>query len=585
MYPPQGAGARVGVRKLSELIIDVDKDWRGYRIINVGAPIDDTCVPRARAGDILSGVFSVDRIPDLPRSKISDLFTAPFWGNIPDKPSTFPPSPHGHDASEITTGVLSLDRVPVIPSGKIADGAIVTAKVADGAITTAKLADLNVTAAKLADGAVTTAKIADSAITTAKIANLAVTRAKLEYPTENVSFAYLAAIDKVVFCSLNVYSYLVLARSSFADKAVFGAVQVNSYPTMVGRLVNGTNYYACTYLPQAGTSDHFLDKTVNGTPTTLGYEAIDIDRSGRGLMISCSGSSIKSMRFELPAPRDPLSLPSPNYTIAATDTTFASGYFGYRPLSDMYPHGGCTPDSVYLKPPASEVPRAVAIIEVEAVGDGSPESPFRPLLSETLVEVSELRNAPDFLKLEKRKYDVLKAKGFTEEEMKISLGYVPQHQVNLDSVSWGAFEFSDRSPTNIVVITSDNPYSPGAIDRQIELAQKKGLKALRAPRDYGEAVSQYNELKRDFKHWLAGKDNYAYQTLGLEIFDLFQNVDFYYGELIEHKTHYDQLKAVPEQELRRRLEELEERLRRVEVLAEERDRHLSKLREVVRRGW
>jgi len=137
VYPPQGAG--VGVRKLSKLEIDADKDWRGYRIINVGAPIDDTCVPRARAGDILSGVFSVERIPDLPRSKISDLFTAPFWGNIPDKPSTFPPSPHGHDASEITTGVLSLDRVPVIPSDKIADGAITTAKVADGAITTAKL--------------------------------------------------------------------------------------------------------------------------------------------------------------------------------------------------------------------------------------------------------------------------------------------------------------------------------------------------------------------------------------------------------------------------------------------------------------
>ena len=29
MYPPQGAG--VGVRKLSRLEIDADKDWRGFK--------------------------------------------------------------------------------------------------------------------------------------------------------------------------------------------------------------------------------------------------------------------------------------------------------------------------------------------------------------------------------------------------------------------------------------------------------------------------------------------------------------------------------------------------------------------------
>jgi len=435
------------------------------------------------------------------------------------------------------------------------------------------------------DLSVTTAKIADSAIATAKIADSAVTKAKLEYPTVDVSFAYLAAIDKVVFCSHWTYGYSVLTRNSFADKAVFGACQVNRYSLMMGRVVDKGNFYFSVYDPGVTTGDHYLAKYVAGAGTGLGSEAIDIDNSGRGLMISCSGSSIKSMRFELPAPRDPLSLPSPNYTIAVTDTSFASGYFGYRPLRETYAHGGSTPDAVYLKPPASEVPRALMIIEVEATGDGSPESPFRPLLSETLVDVSELRNAPDFLKIEKRKYDVLKARGFTEEEMKVLLGYVPQRQVDLDSVSWGSFEFSERSPTNIVVVTSDNPYEAGAINRQVEFAKKKGLKALRPPRDYDEAVSQYNELKRGFKHWLAGKDNYAYQTLGLEVFELFQSVDFYYGELIEHKAHCDQLKAVPRQEIERRLEELEERLKRIEVLHEERDKHLNKLREAVKRGW
>jgi len=95
------------------------------------------------ASQITSGVLSVDRIPDLSRSKItdffsspfwdnipdkpfstlgseftvsagelqinsitrskiSDLFSSPFWDNIPDKPSTFPPEAHTHGISDLT---------------------------------------------------------------------------------------------------------------------------------------------------------------------------------------------------------------------------------------------------------------------------------------------------------------------------------------------------------------------------------------------------------------------------------------------------------------------------------------------------
>jgi hypothetical protein len=86
--PPQGFGGAGGIRKLSELEIDTDKDWQGFRIRNIGAPLSDTDVPRARAEDILSGVFDVARIPDL-------------------------------SASKITTGVFSLDRIPTIPIEKI----------------------------------------------------------------------------------------------------------------------------------------------------------------------------------------------------------------------------------------------------------------------------------------------------------------------------------------------------------------------------------------------------------------------------------------------------------------------------------
>ena len=54
-----------------------------------------------------------DNIPDKPsafppsahnhqRSEISDFWDSPFWGNIPDRPSTFPPETHTHTKSEIT---------------------------------------------------------------------------------------------------------------------------------------------------------------------------------------------------------------------------------------------------------------------------------------------------------------------------------------------------------------------------------------------------------------------------------------------------------------------------------------------------
>jgi hypothetical protein len=92
-------------------------------------------------------------------------------------------------------------------------------------------------------------------------------------------------------------------------------------------------------------------------------------------------------------------------------------------------------------------------------------------------------------------------------------------------------------------------------------------------------------LKRDYPHWLAGKHNWCYQIFGLEEFDWLQNVDFYYGELIEHKTHYQQLKMVSDLEIRRRLDELAKKIQSMSILIDERDKHLRKIREILARGW
>ena len=43
-----------------------------------------------------------NKIDDIHRSKIVDFFNSPFWDNIPDKPSAYPPEAHTHSRSDIT---------------------------------------------------------------------------------------------------------------------------------------------------------------------------------------------------------------------------------------------------------------------------------------------------------------------------------------------------------------------------------------------------------------------------------------------------------------------------------------------------
>jgi hypothetical protein len=420
-----------------------------------------------------------------------------------------------------------------------------------------------------------------------EIPDRSITRTKLEYPTENVSFAYLSIINRVrVVSHQRAWSGVVVTYDVFADKAVIALVSPNNNMVLKARVNTAVDYYRqTTYLDRAA-SDHAIEKGVGGTISGLATEAVDLDNRGQLFAISCSGSTIKGLRWLIDdSPIDPLSPGTPTRTISATDTSFAAGYFGPRVMRENYPHGFAYEIASYLIPPLTPLPPAQAIIEVEVEGSGAPDDPYRPLLSKNLVEIAQLTGLPSFLYQEAKKYEILKAKGFTEDEIRILLGYIPQYQVDLNSVTWGAFEFSEKSPTNIIIITGDNPYQQGAIQKHIELARSKNLKVLSPPENYGEAVAQYNQLKRDYPYWLAGKDNYAYQVLGLEELDLFQNIDFYYGELIEHKTHYQQLKQVPEWELWRRLEELERRLEKVEILTEERDKHMAKLKEVKRLGW
>jgi hypothetical protein len=374
----------------------------------------------------------------------------------------------------------------------------------------------------------------------------------LPYKTENVSLPYLSVIDKVVAVTDVPDCYGVTTKDSFTDKAVFQAFPYLA--TSYARYIDAFNYYYEGAFSYYSVGRPYLWYSIR--QVVDGYETVIASKTVRlyvgtmvGIAFSVSGSTLKGLAWSQDI-YDPLNLPTPYDTISGVSTALASGLYGVV-LIDSYPYPYTSGETSYLLPPFSPSKPALAIVEVNVEGSGKREDPFKPAFLSSIVEVS------------------------SEGRVKI----------DLDSVAYGCFEFSPESPTNIVCIFGDNVHKPGAIQRQTEYLRGRGLRVLKPPKDYREASEQYRGLRKEFKHWLAGVHNYCYHTLGLECFNYMQNIDFYYGELIEHKKHYHQIVKVPEWEIRRRLKVLEEKMKTVEAPVEEREKHLGKLKEINARGW
>ena len=401
-----------------------------------------------------------------------------------------------------------------------------------------------------------------------------VTRVKLEYPEEDVYLMYLICIDKGTDESLrNLYSdYMAwLTNDSFTDKAITEYISsVGCGSALIGRYSGGDFYYTF-YNSSFSTADHKIRKFVGGSITDLATEAVDISGVYKFKLV-ISASSLTSYRN--------------GNSISATDTDLVSGQWGIAPLGKGHPdstHGHTL--LARLLAPSSLGPKPKAILVTPVIGSGTDEDPIRPDMYQELKEISEVSGLSDFLYEEANRYYTLKNKGYSDEEIKALLGYIPQHQVDLGAVSWGVFELKKGQSTVTVLIYEDNPYLAGAIEKQKEHCLSKGGKVLTPPTDYSEAVEQYKQLKTEHPEWIAGKDNYVFQSTAIPEVEYFHVADFYYGELIEHKTHYDQLKRVPDYEIERRIRRTLDKLQRVTILTEERDKHINKLRTILRFGW
>jgi len=376
--------------------------------------------------------------------------------------------------------------------------------------------------------------IDEAVVTTTMIHDRAVTRAKLEYPTEDVTLTYLAAINKIrhfPHSSTWPGGHEVLTYDSFTDKAV--EIQLRDQSCAVGRGDGVDDEYVIDLDSGKSTEDFFMYKVVSGTQTTLASESIDIGTNHIYLCkLSISGSTIKGYRDDMTTEK-----------ISATDTDLTSGYFGFRFKSDYHALSGL---DTFLRAPSSPLPKPLAVIEVEVTGKGTEEDPIRPQLPQDLRDPKEL--------------------GLN----------INKPQINLKSITWGAIDYKGGNTMIIAIYKHGADYlDPKRFEDVLAIAKNK----WKVPSNVQEAEEIWKELKKANPDMIAGKHSIAYHLLGDENVEPCSVADFYHGNMIED----NKIKGVPEWELRRTLLRWKDRLEKARINAELKEKHMKKLEECLKR--
>jgi len=401
--------------------------------------------------------------------------------------------------------------------------------------------DKSITTEKIADLAVTDVKIADGAVTTSKIADRNVTRTKLEYPTEDVPLAYLVAIGKADSIS-NFFpgQKWVMTIDDFTDKAIEYSGSGDDFGNFA-RYIDSDNYYHDYIDVDMATKDHVIRKKVGGTGTDLASESVDLSAGLHHLRLDVVGSTLKSTRDFATDPQ-----------LSATDTDLTSGKIGSR-LARNTTLIATSPDCMFLRAPASVVPKTIAIVEFDIIGTGSDIDPIRPNF------VQNIQNGKD-----------------------------------LYSITWGAFDFAhDKSPTVrqglrkaspyfVVLIKGGNFYTGmDAVIKQIEYVKSKRLyyRAITdTSRDFAKKIR--DELKQRGHDFIAGVDDMWYQLNGSADIEPLAVADFYYGNVIE-LGRLDLSKIV---DADRVLKMWMDRLLKSRVSEEIKQKHIEKLKKVMKIG-
>lgn len=394
-----------------------------------------------------------------------------------------------------------------------------------------------------------------------KISLKNIPRSDFEYPTKDVSFAYLAIIDKFKCVTGNIPNSMFLGTYDyFTDKAVQsvlfvgGASGTDGYSKVClgARVINYKNYtsYLLGIKTQAATADFGIVKYVNGVSSLLGTEAVNI-YPGNEFMIKfiVSGSTLKGYRTDLSVPK-----------ITVVDTDIEAGMFGASATATYY---NDPPDGYMLLgrllDPSSRLPPSKLLLEVEVTGEGTDEDPIRPVL------VSKLKETEEYKKLKKH------------EELLELLGISVKKHIDLMRVTYGAFDFKHGDSTMLISVTGGNPYSG---DKAILDQKRKAVRAIKPPRNLQEAREIHRELKKG-RDLIAGVHCLAYITIGDENIEPLSVADYYDGY---NNGVYDRklLDKVPQHELERIIGLWADRLSKAKVNADEKNKHMVKLKKFLK---
>ncbi len=293
------------------------------------------------------------------------------------------------------------------------------------------------------------------------------------------------------------------------------------------------------------TSDHGLWKTVNGSATQLGTEAVDLEEEDiNGIFLSAVGTTIKSGRVPWGAV-----MPHYNYSqdisytgtpITVTDSDIASGAAGIADALRRYgnfPSGRsywcCTwvhPLTIVIRDelggsPYPPAPKPLAYFEVPITEKELPEVDDEGYVNittkfytiEDLPKKIKVIEKPVRNKILERKIEILKRKGWTMEEIREFLPEAfPVEKINPLAVTWSALIPCDKSgkPKNSTAIVRVFPSSPEycyPIEKRIQaISEMRGVRKLSREEAIRTALKMDDKLHiHDLvpctKHELGGK--------------------------------------------------------------------------------
>jgi len=112
----------------------IGEDGEIYNLVDLlqgggGGDVPDGSITTDKLADdavttdkLADGAVTTDKLAadaKAPLAGVADSADAVAWADVSDKPTTFTPASHQHNASDINAGTLSADRVPTLAQSKI----------------------------------------------------------------------------------------------------------------------------------------------------------------------------------------------------------------------------------------------------------------------------------------------------------------------------------------------------------------------------------------------------------------------------------------------------------------------------------